>query len=196
LLVSKRFSAHRRQPQQPVSRLPVVSHRPQVQRCPPQFLAHLLRCPAGMPRPHQGRQGRRLRGRRRRAMQSAAQHRQMTPTRFVRGQMVRDFDLFPDLLINRLEPLAAAQHDLGRGAAAQANAEEPMESVGNLAVGHAGTLVEIDDGGLGVGTKLALGGTGRVAGLQGMATAPPMRWVQGRAAACLPHRAARARSAR
>ena len=41
-----------------------------------------------------------------------------------------------------------------------------MKSVGDFPVGHAGTLVEIDDGGLGVGAELALGGAGSVGRLQ------------------------------
>ena len=41
-----------------------------------------------------------------------------------------------------------------------------MKSVGNFSVRHAGTLVEIDNGGLGVGAELALGGAGRITGLQ------------------------------
>jgi hypothetical protein len=41
-----------------------------------------------------------------------------------------------------------------------------MKSVGDFAMGHAGTLVEIDDGGLGVGAELALGGAGGVGRLQ------------------------------
>jgi hypothetical protein len=41
-----------------------------------------------------------------------------------------------------------------------------MKSVGDFSMGHAGTLVEIDDGGLSVGAELALGGAGRITGLQ------------------------------
>src|SRR5947209_7172896 len=46
-----------------------------------------------------------------------------------------------------------------------------MERVGDLPVGHPGTLVEVDDGGLGIGSQLALGGPGGVTGLQRMPTA-------------------------
>ena len=43
--------------------------------------------------------------------------------------------------------------------------------IDDLAVGHAGALVEIDDAGLGVGSDLALGGADRVGGLQRMTAA-------------------------
>jgi hypothetical protein len=45
------------------------------------------------------------------------------------------------------------------------------EGVGDFAVGQAGTLVEVDDRGLGVGAERALGGARGVAGLQPMAAA-------------------------
>src|SRR3954453_6002129 len=48
-----------------------------------------------------------------------------------------------------------------------------LEIVSDFAVGHAGAFVEIDDGSLGVGPDLALGGAGGVGGLQGMAAAHP-----------------------
>ena len=41
-----------------------------------------------------------------------------------------------------------------------------MKSVGDFPVGHAGTFIEIDDGGLGIGAELALSGTGGVGRLQ------------------------------
>jgi hypothetical protein len=43
-----------------------------------------------------------------------------------------------------------------------------MESVGDFPVGHAGTLVEIDDSCLGVGTQLTLSRARRIAGLERM----------------------------
>ena len=63
------------------------------------------------------------------------------------------------------------EHDLGTGAARQADAEEAVVSVRDLAVGQAAVLVEVDDGGLGVGAKLAGGGAGGVTGLQGVVAA-------------------------
>src|ERR1700687_1172206 len=46
-----------------------------------------------------------------------------------------------------------------------------MKSGGDFPVGHAGTLIEVDGGGLSVGAELALGGAGGVAGLQRMPAA-------------------------
>jgi len=84
------------------------------------------------------------------------------PAGFVRRQVGGSLDPFLDLLINGLQSLARPQHDLSTGTTGQVDAEELLERVGDLAIGHAGTLIEIDDGGLGVGTELALGGAGGV----------------------------------
>jgi hypothetical protein len=60
------------------------------------------------------------------------------------------FDTLLDLFVNGLENLAGPQDDLSTGTTAHGDAEEFGESVGNFAMGHAGTLVEVNDGGLGV----------------------------------------------
>ncbi len=49
------------------------------------------------------------------------------------------------------------------------------EDVGRLAVGQSGVLVEVNDQGLGLGTDLTGGGSGGVAGLQGMTAAQARR---------------------
>ena len=59
------------------------------------------------------------------------------------------------------------------------DAKDLIESVGDFPVGHAGTLVEVDDGGLGVGAELALGGTGGVGGLQRMSAAQMLAALAG-----------------
>src|SRR5580658_1983084 len=91
-----------------------------------------------------------------------------TPTRFIGSQMFGVFDSLLDLLVNGLENFAGPENGLSTGAARDGNAKELIESVGDFPVGHAGTLVEVNDGGLGVGAELALGGAGRVGGLQRM----------------------------
>src|SRR5580658_5081774 len=80
-------------------------------------------------------------------------------------------DVLLDPLVNRLEDLAGAQDNLSTGAAGYRDAEQLIEGVGDFSVGHAGTLVEVDDGGLRVGAELALGGAGGGAGLQRMSAA-------------------------
>src|SRR5579872_5531368 len=70
------------------------------------------------------------------------------PARFVRSQMGGDDDAFAYLLVHGLEDGAGSQDHLGTSAGGHGDAVEFMESVGNLAMGHAGTLVEINDGGL------------------------------------------------
>src|SRR6202035_1873978 len=84
------------------------------------------------------------------------------PAGFVRRQVLCGFDAFFDLLIDRLQSPARPQDHLSTGTTSQHDAEQLIESAGDLAVGHAGTLVEIDDGGLGVGTELTTGSTGGV----------------------------------
>ena len=85
--------------------------------------------------------------------------------------MVRRLEPVENLRVHWFESAAGTQHHLGTSAGADLDTEELIERGGNLAVGQTGTLVEIDHGRLGIGTELALGGAGRVAGLQGMATA-------------------------
>ncbi len=58
-----------------------------------------------------------------------------------------------------------------RWPARQRDAQEAREDVGRLAVGQSGVLVEVNDQGLGLGTDLTGGGSGGVAGLQGMTAA-------------------------
>ncbi len=84
------------------------------------------------------------------------------PAGFVRRQVCRRLHVFLDLLIDRLEASPRSQHDLSTGTTGHVDAEELGEGVGDLAMRHAGTLVEIDDGSLGIGTELALGGAGGV----------------------------------
>jgi hypothetical protein len=93
------------------------------------------------------------------------------PAGFVRRQVRRGLQSLFELLIDRLQPSASPQHNLGTGAAGHVDGKELVESVGDFAVRQAGVLVEIDDSGLGIGAELALGGAGSVTGLQGMPTA-------------------------
>jgi hypothetical protein len=60
---------------------------------------------------------------------------------------------------------------LSRGTGCYGDAKELIESVGDFPVGHAGTLIEVNNGRLCVAAELALSGTGGVAGLQGMSAA-------------------------
>jgi hypothetical protein len=85
--------------------------------------------------------------------------------------MLGALDVLFDLLVNGLEYLAGSQNDLGTGSACQGNAKELIESVGDFSVGHAGTLVEVNDGRLSVAAELASSGSGGIAGLQRMPAA-------------------------
>jgi hypothetical protein len=93
------------------------------------------------------------------------------PAGFVRGDVAGSDELLGDLFVSRFEASGRAGDDLRGGAASDLDAEALVEEVGDLAVRQSGPLVEIDDGGLGVGTDLAGGGAGRVGGLQGMSAA-------------------------
>jgi hypothetical protein len=88
-----------------------------------------------------------------------------TPAGFVRRDVLGGFEVLFDLCVDRFELSAGPQHDLRTSAAREGDAKELSESVGDFPVGHAGTLVEINDGGLSVGAELALSGAGGVAGL-------------------------------
>src|SRR5438270_510437 len=93
------------------------------------------------------------------------------PAGLVRRQVRRSLQAVADLRIDRLEPAAGAQHDLGTGAAADADAKERRQRAGDLAVGQARPLVQIDDGRLRIGAQLALRGAGGITGLVGMPAA-------------------------
>ena len=73
-----------------------------------------------------------------------------------------------DFLISGLEASPGPQHDLGTGAASQADAIGLAKMIDDLAMGHAALLVEMDDGGLSIGTDLTGRGPDRIAGLQRM----------------------------
>src|SRR5688572_28319387 len=96
-----------------------------------------------------------------------------TPTGFVGSQMFGIQDVALDLLVNRLEFVAAPQDDLGTGARRDRHAIDPSERVGDLAIGQVGTFIEINNGGLGVSAELAPGGAGGRAGLQGVSATQP-----------------------
>src|SRR5580704_13251853 len=80
------------------------------------------------------------------------------PTRFVRGDDLGVLDRLLDFLINRLQLVGGPEDDACRGAGLNVDAVGFPEVVGDLAVGQAAALVEIDDAGLGVGPDLAGGG--------------------------------------
>src|ERR1700722_4560498 len=82
--------------------------------------------------------------------------------------MMREYDAIFDFFVGGQQDFAGPQDDLSTAAACHGDAETPRERVGDFSKGHADTLVEIGDGGLGVGTELALGGSGRSRGLHGM----------------------------
>lgn len=105
-----------------------------------------------------------------------------TPTGFIGSQMFGIDDSLFDLLVNRLEDLARPHDDLSTGAAGERDAKELIESVGDLSVRHAGTLVEVNDGCLGVGAELALGGASGFTGLQRMSAAQMLAAVLAMAA--------------
>ena len=73
------------------------------------------------------------------------------PAGFIGGQMFGADDPLLDLFVDRLEDFAGTHHDLGTSPAADVDAKDLRESVGDLAMRHSGTLVEVNDGGLGVG---------------------------------------------
>jgi len=90
------------------------------------------------------------------------------PTRLVRRQMLGVFDVLPDLRANGLEDSTRPQYDLRARSWGQLDAEELGERVGDLAVGQASMLVEVDHGRLGVAAELALGSADGVGSLQPM----------------------------
>src|SRR5262245_31543873 len=75
----------------------------------------------------------------------------------------------PDGLVGRLAASSGPQHGLHAAAAAERDAEEALQALGDLAVREPTVLVEFDNGGLGIGPQLSRGGAEGVGGLQGMA---------------------------
>lgn len=90
------------------------------------------------------------------------------PTGFIRDDNFRFLERFLDFLVSGLESVGDAQDDLGAGAAAQGDAEQGLEVVGDFAVRESTVFIEIGDGGLGVGSDLAGGGARGITGLQAM----------------------------
>ena len=93
------------------------------------------------------------------------------PAGFIGGDVAGVFELQGDLLVSGFESLGGSMDDLCGGAAREVDAEAAFEDVGDFAVGQAGLLVEINDGGLGVGADLASSGAGGVGGLEGVSAA-------------------------
>jgi hypothetical protein len=73
-----------------------------------------------------------------------------------------------NLRINRPEPIGRSQNDLGTSPTADGQAPQGGKEVSDLAVGESAVLVEVDDGGLGIGSDLAGGRAEGIGGLQGM----------------------------
>src|SRR6185295_14972347 len=90
------------------------------------------------------------------------------PTGFVGHDPRSGFDGCADFLVDRLGAPGGAEHDLDAAATRDRDAEEGFEDAADLAVRHAGLLVELDDRRLGVGAELGGGGAEGVGGLQGM----------------------------
>jgi hypothetical protein len=111
--------------------------------------------------------------------------------RFIRSDDLGVLDRLLDFLVSGLKLAGGPQHDPGRGAWLDGEAVGFLEEVGDLAIGHPGALVEIDNTGLGIRSDLALGGAGGIGGLQGMATADASAAAPARAlvdAELSPHR--------
>jgi hypothetical protein len=64
-----------------------------------------------------------------------------------------------DGLVDRLAPGGGPQDGVGAAAPTEPNAEEALQAAGDLAVREPALLVEFDDGGLGIGSKLSRGGS-------------------------------------
>ena len=94
-----------------------------------------------------------------------------SPARFIGSDERGVLDRLFDFLVNGLQLVSGPKYDACRRAGLDVDAVGLLEVVGDLAVGHAGAFVEIDDAGLGVRPDLALGGADGVGGLQRMAAA-------------------------
>ena len=90
------------------------------------------------------------------------------PARFVEDGPRRCLDGVANILVDRLAAFGGTQDDMGAAAARQADAEQRLKNAADLAVRHAGLLVEFDDGGLSIGAKLCCCRAERVGSLQGM----------------------------
>src|SRR5205814_561612 len=74
-----------------------------------------------------------------------------------------------DGFVDRLAPGSGPQDGVDAAAAAERDAEKALQAAYDLPVRQTALLVEFDDGGLGVRSKLGCGGAESVGGLQGMA---------------------------
>src|SRR5271154_4732272 len=92
----------------------------------------------------------------------------VAPPCFIGGDDLGVLDRLLDFLINRLQLGGGPQHDTSRRAGLDVDAVGFLEVVGDLAIGQAATLVEIDNTGLGVRPELAGSGAGGIGRLQGM----------------------------
>src|SRR3984957_18276475 len=75
-----------------------------------------------------------------------------------------------DGLVDRLAAGGGPQDSVDAAAATERNPEKTLQAARDLAVRQPALLVEFDDGGLGIGSKLSGGGTQGVGRLQGMAS--------------------------
>src|SRR5262249_61821572 len=76
-------------------------------------------------------------------------------------------------LVDRLTAGGGPQDGVDAAAPTERDPEQALQAAGDLAVRQAGLLVEFDDGGLRVGSKLSGGGAEGIGRLQGMASLDP-----------------------
>src|SRR5262249_7748292 len=75
----------------------------------------------------------------------------------------------PDGLVGRLAASRGPHHGLHTAAAAERDAEEAFQALGDLAMREPTLLVEFDNGGLGIRPQVSRGAAESVGSLQGMA---------------------------
>src|SRR5580658_8178539 len=92
----------------------------------------------------------------------------VAPPRFIRGDDLGILERLFDFAMDRLQLVGRSKNDARCGAGLDVDAVGFLEMVNDFAVGHAATLIEIDDAGLSVRPDLALGGTGGIRSLQRM----------------------------
>jgi hypothetical protein len=89
----------------------------------------------------------------------------VAPAGFIGADDLGRLDRVLDFLVSAVQFVGGAEHDAGRGAGPYVDAVGLLEVIGDLAIGQAGALIEVDDTGLGIGAELALRRTGGIAGL-------------------------------